>query len=206
MQLVNTAGFAQNANLFFPSAMAIDHPLNWYLRKHNEGVIFGPIRFEQLAAWAQTAQINPQDMVSNDREVWTKAPMIPDLAMDWMLKVTDNLLYGPTTAGALIEFVRLGEIHRDSTVINACTGESMPLRSAPFFSEEALRAAAGDAQAAQPPKGGIKLNLQQRIRVLESALVEKRVKLNSALETIVRLEAKILELEKYVREIRAGRR
>ena len=206
MRIVNNAELAQNANHFHPSAMPIDHLLNWYLRKHNQGEIFGPIRFEQLAAWAQTAQINPQDMVSNDREVWTKAPMIPDLGMDWMLEVTDNLIYGPTTAGALLEFVRLGEINRDSTIINACTGESMTLRSAPFFSEEALRATAGDAQAAQPPKGGIKLNLQQRIRVLEAALVEKRVKLNAARETITKLEAKILELEKYAREIRAGRR
>ena len=185
--------------------MATDHPFNWYLRKHNEGAVFGPIRFEQLAAWAQTAQINSQDMVSTDQEVWTKAPMIPDLAMDWMLEVTDNLLYGPTTAGALLEFVRLGEIQRDTTIINACTGESMSLRSAPFFSEEALKAIVDDAELPQPQKGGIKLNLQQRIRVLEAAVVEKRIKLNAANETISKLEAKVLELEKYAREIRAGR-
>ena len=186
--------------------MATDHPFNWYLRKHNEGKIFGPIRFEQLAAWAQTAQVNSQDMVSTDKEVWTKAPMIPDLAMDWMLEVTSNLLYGPTTAGALLEFVRLGEIHRDTTIINACTGESMALRSAPFFSEEALQAIVTDAVEAQPQKGGIKLNLQQRIRVLEAALVEKRIQLNAANETIAKLEAKILDLEKYARDIRAGTR
>jgi len=186
--------------------MATDHPSNWYLRKHNEGVIFGPIRFEQLAAWAQTAQVNSQDMVSNDQEVWTKAPMVPDLAMDWMLEVTSNLLYGPTTAGALLEFTRIGEIHRDTTIINACTGESMTLDSAPFFSEEALHAVAADAQVPQPQKGGVKLNLQQRIRVLEAALVEKRMKLIAANETIAKLEAKILDLEKYAREIRSGRR
>ena len=186
--------------------MATDYPLNWYLRKHNEGVIFGPIRFEQLIAWAQTAQINSQDMVSNDQEVWTKAPMVPDLGMDWMLEVTEKLLYGPTTSGALLEFVNLGEINRDTIVINACTGESMPLRNAPFFSEEALLAIKHDFPTEQPQKGGIKLNLQQRIRVLESALVDKRLKLNAANETIAKLEAKILQLEKYAKEIRAGRK
>ena len=206
MQLVNNAEIAQNAAQSHPSLMAIDHPLNWYLRKHTEGVVFGPVRFEQLVTWAQTAQINSHDMVSNDKEVWTKAPMVPDLGMDWMLEVTDNLLYGPTTGGALLEFVHLGEINRDTTVINACTGDSMPLRTAPFFSEEALRAIAEEAQTEQPQKGGIKVNLQQRIRVLEAALIEKRVKLNLANETIAKLEAKILELEKYARDVRSGKK
>lgn len=186
--------------------MATDHPLNWYLRKHNEGEIFGPIRFEQLVAWAQAAQINPQDAVSNDREVWTKAPMIPDLGMDWLVEVTDDLLYGPTTSGALMEFVRIGEVTRDTPVINSCTGEAMLLSSAPFFSEEAARRPPAGTPEVQPAKGGIKLNLQQRIRVLESALIEKRIHLNTARETISRLEAKIHDLENYVRDVRMGRK
>ncbi len=186
--------------------MPTDHPLNWYLRKHNEGEIFGPIRFEQLLSWAQSAQINPQDTVSIDREVWTKAPMIPDLAMDWLIEVTDNLLYGPTTSGALMEFSRLGEITRDTTVVNCRTGESMPLRSAPFFTEEASRPAPADLQEVQPAKGGIKINLQQRIRVLEAALIEKRLQLNVARETIAKLETRIHDLESYMRDVRSGRR
>lgn len=177
--------------------MPIDHLENCFLRKHDTGEIFGPVRFDQILAWARAAQVNPQDMISNDREVWTKAPMIPGLEMDWLIEVSDILLYGPTTSGALMEFIRLGEITRDTRIINCCTNETMALASAPFFSEEALRRRVTGIDDVQPQKGGIKLNLQKRIRELEAALIEKRLQLNAAHDTISKLEARIRDLERH---------
>ena len=184
--------------------MAIDHPENWFLKKHETAEVFGPIRFEQIMAWAKAAQVNPQDMVSNDREVWTKAPMMPDLAMDWLIEVSDNLLYGPTTAEALMEFSRLGEITRDTHVLNCRTGEIMTLGRAPFYREEAMHPAVEDFP--QPQKGGIKINLQKRIRDLESSLIEKNRQLTTAKETITRLEAKIRDMEFQLPVTRSGRK
>jgi hypothetical protein len=184
--------------------MAIDHPENWFLKKHETAEVFGPIRFEQIRAWAKAAQVNPQDMVSTDREVWTKAPMIPDLAMDWLIEVSDNLLYGPTTTEALMEFSRLGEITRDTHILNCRTGEIMTLGRAPFYREEAMQPAVEDFP--QPPKGGIKINLQKRIRDLESGLMEKTRQLTAARETITRLEAKIRDMEFQLPVTRSGRK
>jgi hypothetical protein len=184
--------------------MAIDHPENWFLKKHETAEVFGPIRFEKIRAWAKAAQVNPQDMVSTDREVWTKAPMIPDLAMDWLIEVSDNLLYGPTTVEALMEFSRLGEITRDTHVLNCRTGEVMTLGRAPFYREEAMQPAVEDFP--QPPKGGIKINLQKRIRDLESSLMEKTRQLTAAKDTIARLEAKIRDMEFQLPVTRNGRK
>jgi hypothetical protein len=184
--------------------MPIEHPENWFLKKHETAEIFGPVHFEQIRIWAKAAQVNPQDMVSTDSELWTKAPMIPDLAMDWLIEVSANLLYGPTTAEALLEFSRLGEITRGTHVLNCRTGEIMTLGSAPFFTEESMRPAVEDVP--QPPKGGIKINLQKRIRDLESALMEKSRQLTTAHEAISKLEAKLREQEKRLADLRAGRK
>ena len=184
--------------------MASDHPENWFLKKHETAEVFGPIRFEQIRSWAKAAQVNPQDMVSTDREAWIKAPMIPDFAMDWLIEVSENLLYGPTTEEALMEFSRLGEITRECHILNCRTGEIMTLGSAPFFREVAVQPTVEDFP--QPPKGGIKINLQKRIRDLESSLMEKSRQVTLAKETIVRLEAKIRDLENRLADIRAGRR
>lgn len=187
-----------------PFPMLNDHPENWFLKKHETSEIFGPVRFEQIHSWAKAAQVNPQDMVSTDQEVWTKAPMIPDFAMDWLIELSNILLYGPTTAEALMEFSRLGEITRDTRIVNCRTGEAMLLANAPFFREEAMRPAVEEFP--QPEKGGIKVNLQKRIRELESSLMEKTRQLTAAREAIARLEAKIRELEFQTPITRSGRK
>src|SRR3712207_5576164 len=92
----------------------------WFLRKHEDGTIFGPLTFAQLARWAASAQIAPHDGVSTDQVNWMKAPMLPELAMDWIVEVTSERLYGPTTLGAIREFLQLGEITEETFVINAC--------------------------------------------------------------------------------------
>ena len=48
--------------------------------------------------------------------------MLPQLGMDWLVEVTSEHYYGPTTLGAIQEFIRLGEIRDDTFVINACDG------------------------------------------------------------------------------------
>lgn len=180
--------------------MATDHLENWYLRKHDSAEIFGPVRFEQIHSWALTAHINSQDMVSTDKEVWTKAPMIPDLTMDWLIEVSENLLYGPTTAEALMEFCRLGEITRDTPIINCKTAEALTLGKAAFFTE------GFDNSQTTPAKGGIRVNLQKRIRELECSLLEKRRQLAIAQETIAKLELKVRDLDHKLADIRAGRK
>ena len=104
---------------------------SWFLRKHQDGAIFGPISFEQLATWASAEQVAPQDVVSTDQETWLKAPMLSQLAMDWLVEVTSEHFYGPTTVGAIQEFIRLGDINADTIVINTCDGNRRQIRELP---------------------------------------------------------------------------
>ncbi len=51
----------------------------WFLRKHEDGTVFGPLSFTQLSHWASSAQVAPNDAVSSDQLTWIKAPMLPEL-------------------------------------------------------------------------------------------------------------------------------
>jgi hypothetical protein len=104
----------------------------WFLRKHEDGTIFGPLPFAQLARWASSAQVAPHDVISTDQMTWLKAPMLAELDMDWLVEVTTERFYGPTTLGAIQEFVRLGEINGDTSVINSRDGSRRCVREMPL--------------------------------------------------------------------------
>ena len=146
----------------------------WFLRKHQDGAVFGPISFDQLAAWASAAQVAPHDLVSNDQVTWLKAPMISQLAMDWLVEVTSEHLYGPTTVGAIQEFIRLGDINADTFVINSCDGTRRQIREmSALFKVNGLKSNNVEKSSA-PVSAGISVRLQERIRDLEQTLREER--------------------------------
>lgn len=165
---------------------------HWFLKKHEDQNIFGPIAFSKLQQWAHSAQISPHDSVSEDQIVWTKAPMIPELEMDWLVQLDENLYYGPTTVGAVLEFYTLNEIGPQTTVINCKDAKECPLEEWDFFPDSEVEAA---DSLLQPSKGSLRANLQKRVRELEANLLEKQRKLLFAEDTIRRLEKRILALE-----------
>src|SRR3954451_3513839 len=130
---------------------------SWYLRKHEDNSVFGPLTFEQLADWARNAQIAPHDSISTDQTAWMKAPMLPELGMDWLVEVTSERYYGPTTLGAVQEFIRLREIDGETFIINACDGarrqiQEFPQLQLPAREEETAEARAIEgAEAADNP-------------------------------------------------------
>ena len=74
----------------------IDHTASaLYLLKAENNEVFGPVNFQQLNTWATSAQISPLDKVSTDQQTWFKAPMVPELGMDWLIELTSDQLYGP---------------------------------------------------------------------------------------------------------------
>jgi hypothetical protein len=187
--------------------MAIEHPENWFLKKHDNGEVFGPVPFDKIRDWARSAQVNPQDMLSNDRNIWNRAPMIPEMEMDWLVVVDEHLLYGPTTAEALLEFEQIGEIAPDTHLINSCTGQEIALADTPFY--QTSQREPKEEQPLNPLLGilpgpgrasSARVNLQKRVRELEAALLDKRRKLMASEETIARLEARIRELEARIRD------
>lgn len=180
----------------------MDEPANqkWFLRKHEGGSLWGPLTFEDLARWASTAQIAPHDAISNDQLTWTKAPMLPQLGMDWLVEVTSEHYYGPTTLGAIQEFIRLGEIDAETFVINACDGTRFQLQEMPALLEmasEPVEEEAAETEAEisnEPMPSGMEIDLRDRIRDLEQSLREERRALQEA-------EARYRELERRYREL-----
>jgi len=172
---------------------------HWFLRKHEDGNLFGPLTFEQLARWASSAQVAPNDSLSTDQTKWIKAPMLPELAMDWIVEVTSELYYGPTTLGAISEFIRLEEISDDTFVINACDGKRQQIRDiAPLLEADSVASGRFSedemAMGRGPAARGIALGVQDRIRELQDALRDERRALAEAEERYRALEAKYLEV------------
>jgi hypothetical protein len=172
----------------------------WFLRKHEDGSVFGPLSFDQLAEWASTAQVAPHDAVSSDQLTWVKAPMLPELGMDWLVEMTSEQYYGPTTLGAIGEFIRLGEIDGETYVINSCDGTRRQIQQIPEL-EETLSTAyqeVGQTEGAvtsdEPLPSGISMDLQDRIRDLEQTLREERRALEEAEERYRELEQRYQEL------------
>ncbi len=173
----------------------------WFLRKHEEGNVFGPLTFEQLARWASSAQIAPNDSLSVDGANWMKAPMLAELEMDWIVEVASERYYGPTTLGAIREFIRLAEIDDDTFVIDACNGKRQQIRDiAPLLEEEAIPSdifgddADAMSSAAGSATAGTGVGVQDRIRALEQALRDERRAVAEAEERCRALEAKYVEL------------
>jgi hypothetical protein len=173
----------------------------WFLRKHEDGNIFGPLPFGQLARWASSAQVAPHDSVSADQTTWIKAPMLPELEMDWLVEVTTERYYGPTTLGAIQEFMRLGEINNDTSVINTRDGvrkriSELPLVLPQIVVDEVVPEAAPVEPSAEPAASGMSIDVQDRIRDLEQSLREERRALREAEERYRDLELKYLELQR----------
>ncbi|MGZ4967150.1 MAG: hypothetical protein ACXV97_08235 [Chthoniobacterales bacterium] len=168
----------------------------WFLRKHEDGSIFGPLSFDQLARWASSAQVAPHDSISTDQTNWMKAPMLPELGMDWIVEVTSERLYGPTTLGSIREFVRLGEIDDDTSVINACEATRQQIRDiAPLLEAlpEEVEVQPNESFTG-PATTGMSIAVQDRIRELEQALREERRALAESEERYRALETRHNEL------------
>ncbi len=165
-----------------------DESQTWYLLKHEDATIFGPISFEQLKQWASDAQVSPLDKVSTDAQNWMRSPMLPDLHMDYLVEVSPDQFYGPTTVGAVREFLQMGEINGDTQITNCKDGTVTALKNIP---ELQVTEDDGDAR---PVRTSIRFNLQQRIRELEEALLEERRGREDAEHHLAKLEAKLEEI------------
>lgn len=161
---------------------------HWFLCKHEDGSIFGPLPFSQVRRWAATAQVAPHDKLSHDQQTWLKAPMFPELEMDWLVEVTNDRYYGPTTLGAVQEFLRLGEIGDETFIINSCDGSRRQIRELrnllPLPSEVDGEFEEGPATTTMA------INLRDRISDLEQSLFEERRALEECEERYRELEAR----------------
>ena len=180
----------------------MDETNSWYLLKHEDGALFGPIPLEQLQQWATEAQISPQDRISQDNKSWVKAPMLEDLHMDYLIEVSPDQFYGPTTIGAVREFYFAGEIDGSARITNcrdgseSLLGDIPEILQAPLTEQTGETAAVGEGgnEGAMAGPGDLRFNLQQRILELEEALLEERHAKEKAEHLVSKLELQIAEL------------
>lgn len=170
----------------------------WYLLKADGNEIFGPAQLSQLRIWAAEAKISPMDRVSNDhRKTWLRAPMVPELQMDWLIEMPDSFLYGPTSVGTLQEFLATGEIDENATVINTLDNSRGRIKDLPFFraSPHRVRGAQeiggfdGDGEAS-PAEGA---SLRQRCAWIERQNMELQRDIGRWIEAAQSLRQQFLE-------------
>lgn len=166
---------------------------SWYLRKYDDGGVFGPLAFDQLSRWAERARVAPRDLVSSDQQTWVKAPMLSELGMDWLVEVTSERYYGPTTLGAINEFVRLGEVTPQNFVINTRDGSRRQIQEITSLLSHEFEEA--DPAIEQTPAAvRMSIKFEERIRDLERSLGEERRALQEA-------EVRYRELEERYQEL-----
>ena len=169
----------------------MDESQTWYLQKHDDETVFGPIALEQLKHWAVEAQVSPLDKISHDGKTWVKAPMIPELEMDYLVEVSPDQYYGPTTFGAIREFLEAKEIHADTEITNCRDGTKSLLRDIPELQPSRDE---DEPMLSVPVRTSIRVNLQQRIRELEEALMDERRAREMAEHLVEKLEAKVADI------------
>ncbi|MEZ5299716.1 MAG: GYF domain-containing protein [Verrucomicrobiales bacterium] len=169
----------------------------WYLLKVADHETFGPASIDELRDWALSAKVSPMDKVSNDgMKSWVRAPMVSDLHMDWLVELADDYLYGPTTVGAIQEFMRNGEIDGDTTLINCREGNRTTVNENPalatLFAKRSEDEAAADAAISGdlPPAS---LGTQKRILELENLVLQLRRELNRSERRFQELREKYTE-------------
>jgi len=158
------------------------------------------VQFDQIARWAAAAQIAPHDTLSSDQQTWIKAPMLSQLGMDWLVELTSENYYGPTTLGALEEFIRLGEIDGETFVINTCDGTGRGIRQMQDLwktaqsepDEDQIEIQLGDPVG--PAVAKMSVRLHERIRNLEQTLQEERRALAESEQRYADLERKYQDL------------
>jgi hypothetical protein len=122
------------------------------------------------------------------------------LGMDWLVEITSEHYYGPTTRGALREFIRVGEIDGETVVINTCDGRRRQIREMPDLWEDAQPEADENQFQIQlgdpvgPAVSKMSIRLQERIRDLEQTLQEERRALAENQQRYNELERKYQDL------------
>jgi archaellum component FlaC len=106
-----------------------DSEMNWYLRKQ-EGETYGPVDLPTLQLWATDSRVNPNDLVSQDRETWRLASEIPELGLDWVVEMRDGSEFGPVHVLQVRDFVQDGSVSRRAMMTNVRTQDKVVVSEA----------------------------------------------------------------------------
>lgn len=150
----------------------------WHLLKASDKEVYEAKDLETLRGWAADAKISPLDKISNDgRMSWQRAPMIPELQMDLLVKMPDNYLYGPTNVATIQEFLATGEIDENVSIINCLDNKEARLaelgwfQASPHHARSASTTLLGTGRTDEKTGMGDAMQ-QSRIATLEKQVME----------------------------------
>ena len=169
----------------------------WFLLKASDKEVFGPTDLDTLRSWAAEAKISPLDKISADnRQTWSRAPMIPELQMDLLIQMPDNYLYGPTNVATIQEFLATGEIDENVTIINCLDnsesrlGELGWFRASPHQTRSATTTFQGTGYDRSPSTDDAAL---RRIAALERQTMELQRVVDEWQQAYLRLQQQYIE-------------
>jgi|GEM_PF-5933840 len=111
----------------FAAAAAAKTPLPepkevWHI-KRPDGAVFGPVEFPVLYDWATEFRVAPDDQISRDGKIWSKACHHPALHMEWRVLVSAKNTLGPVNLLALRHLVEQHAVGPDTVVEHVATGD-----------------------------------------------------------------------------------
>jgi hypothetical protein len=110
--------------------------------------------------------------------------------MDYLVEVSPDQFYGPTTWVQCVNFSRWCEINGRTMVTNCRDGSEIALKIFQSCSRLLKRRTAATRSGQHP------INLQQRIRELEEIVLEERRARETAEHLVEKLEAKLAEINR----------
>lgn len=131
--------------------------MGWTLKK-TDGQVFEDRSLEEIVHWAESAQINPYDELSDDGQRWRKAFEIPEFGMEWLVTLNDGTEYGPTNVPTLLEFIAVKLLGEDGTATHRESRERKPIATLLREQRERQRKATENHPApppAHPPSAPI---------------------------------------------------
>jgi DNA repair exonuclease SbcCD ATPase subunit len=85
--------------------------------KTPDGTIYGPVDVVTLCTWAADARVIPGCTISKDGKVWKPAVEMPELRLNWVVKLSDGSSYGPLNLLAVWTLMLEGSIQRGMPVV-----------------------------------------------------------------------------------------
>ena len=94
----------------------------WYMRSKTE-LAQGPIPLTQLCEWAAECRVGPAHEVSLDKQKWISVAEVPELGIEWSVKLVDGSTYGPLNLFALRHLISDGVVGPDAEIVNRKSGK-----------------------------------------------------------------------------------
>jgi hypothetical protein len=166
----------------------------WYLRTQDE--TFGPETGDQLVAWAKLGRIQPGQEVSDDNIIWRRVEEVPFLDMRFSIDIGDGNPRGPFNKAAAQALLSSGRLPPTASMVEV----REPFPEEPEEPEEPEQVEEEDApvqeDAASPDGGEAQVRVEEKIVEVEK-IVEKIVEV--PVEKIVEREVRVeVPVEKIV--------